>query len=217
MLRLEIIILSGYVRNNALILIDLTGEEWYSITEEYEEEEEYTDENGETKTRTVTKTRQSWKWFKDKPEMDVWTGEYDADGNKVYETRKGISGNELAEENGNTIFLAANGLKGSVEPGLYGFGFVVNYGYNGSVWYTTPGELFLAGVLPGVGTGIARASSARWFRKYIFNVAKTKQGGTVVTLFGKLKYVGERISRHGVQICYKRSIKWGDMHLKDFK
>jgi hypothetical protein len=69
--------------------------EWYEIWEEYEEEEEYVDDNGETQTRVVTKNRKVWKWYADTPEMDVWTGEYGENGDKIYQTVEGLSDMEL--------------------------------------------------------------------------------------------------------------------------
>ncbi len=80
---------SSYVamNNNPLRYIDPNGMEWYEVTEEYQEEE--TDDVGNT--TSVIKTRKVWKWFEDTSEKEIWTGNYDSDGNKVFETVAGKS------------------------------------------------------------------------------------------------------------------------------
>ena len=60
-----------YANNNPLRFIDPRGEEWYEIINEEDEKE--------------------WKYYEDTPEMKVWTGEHDKEGNKIMEMRKGLT------------------------------------------------------------------------------------------------------------------------------
>jgi hypothetical protein len=62
--------------------------------------------------------------------------------------------------------------------------------------------------------------SSRTFRKNILSFSNKNKGGKVVTLFGRLKYVGNRSSSHGSKMGYSKSIKirWGnkDYHIFDW-
>lgn len=72
----------SYVANNPLIYIDPTGEEWYYYQADGADEK-------------------AWHYHEDTPQMDVWTGEYDDDGNKVMEEQHGMI--ELLAYDGETL------------------------------------------------------------------------------------------------------------------
>lgn len=61
---------------------------------------------------------------------------------------------------------------------------------------------------------------SRFFRKYIFNVSTTNQGGKVVSILNTFKYVGTRGSTFGDKLGYTRSLKirWfgKDFHFLDW-
>jgi RHS repeat-associated protein len=61
----------------------------------------------------------------------------------------------------------------------------------------------------GTSSQLVRAGfqTPRWWRKFVFSSARTGNGGRVVTLFNKFKYVGYRQSTHGAKHGYTRSIK----------
>ena len=73
---------------------------------------------------------------------------------------------------------------------------------------TTKVELTL-----GVAKVASSAPKTRWFRKNILSVARTRQGGRVITVGGKFKYVGKHRALAG-EVQHTRQIMWGQKALK---
>jgi len=57
------------------------------------------------------------------------------------------------------------------------------------------------------------APKPRWFRKNVLSLGRTTQGGRVVTVGGKLKYVGKHGALTG-EVQHTRQIMWGRTSLK---
>lgn len=80
----------NYCSNNPTLYIDPNGMEWYYYQGDDEKEKK-------------------WHYHEDTPEMKIWTGGYDKDGNKIMQATKGIL--ELLTFDGKELnWLHANGI-----------------------------------------------------------------------------------------------------------
>ncbi|MEO1022511.1 MAG: RHS repeat-associated core domain-containing protein [Bacteroidota bacterium] len=91
----------NYVINNPLIYFDPKGEEWFYYQADDEDEKR-------------------WHYHEDTSEMEVWTGTYDDDGNKVMETQQGMiellsyDGEALRWHRDDGTSLVAFGVSGEI-------------------------------------------------------------------------------------------------------
>ena len=116
----------SYVANNPLIYIDPTGEEWYYYQSDDEEDKR-------------------WHYHEDTNKMDIWTGEYDDDGNKVMETTYGLDellsydGEALRwhqEDGTSSVYFGVSGVLGEDGQTNPSNQWVVDEGPIPEGWYT---------------------------------------------------------------------------------
>lgn len=120
---------------------------------------------------------------------------------KVVDVKRGAGGSMiLYYDDGSVMFLPAQGtINSTPAPWEYLMGAGLLRSGTSAATVATAGssrQLVRAGF-----------QSPRWWRKFVFSSARTGDGGRVITLFNKFKYVGYRQSTHGAKYGYTRSIK----------